>query len=102
MKTYSVYILKCADNSHYTSITRDLSKRLDEHQQGKRNYTRGRRPVQLAFYKEFSDISTAVSSELEIKSWSRIKKEALIQGEKRIPKLLGKRVLRKNQLLLQL
>ncbi len=79
MKTYSVYILKCADNSHYTSITCNLSKRLDEHQLGKRNYTRDRRPVQLAFYAEFPDISTAVSSELEIKSWPYAQKEILIK-----------------------
>ncbi|PQB04172.1 GIY-YIG nuclease family protein [Aureitalea marina] len=68
MKTYYVYLLKCADNSYYSSITRHLSKRMQEHKAGKRNNTRNRRPVQLAQCLEFNSLSQAVSSELSLKN----------------------------------
>lgn len=67
MKTYYVYLLKCADNSYYSSITRHLSKRMEEHQTGKRNNTRNRRPVKLAQCLEFKSLSQAVSSELALR-----------------------------------
>ncbi|WP_349292815.1 GIY-YIG nuclease family protein [Elizabethkingia ursingii] len=34
MKGYYVYIIKCADNSYYTGVTRDLLQRLQQHQSG--------------------------------------------------------------------
>jgi len=107
MKTYYVYILKCADNSHYTSITSNLSKRLEEHQSGKRIFTRERRPIRLAFYEAFDDISTAISAELEIKSWPSVKKEALIGQEQPLSTLPKQKTSRRkrakrNQLAFQL
>lgn len=83
MKTYYVYLLKCADGSYYTGVTGNLPRRLEEHQQGQRRSTRQRLPIQLAFCTEFSNLSAAISSELEIKSWPRIKKETLIVGGKK-------------------
>ncbi len=67
MKTYYVYLLKCADNSYYSSITRHLSKRMEEHRSGKRNNNRNRRPVQLAQCMQFKTLSQAVSSELALR-----------------------------------
>jgi hypothetical protein len=32
MHQYSVYILKCADNTLYTGITNELYRRFDEHE----------------------------------------------------------------------
>lgn len=46
---YRVYILRCADNTLYTGLTKDIPRRLQEHNQnvlGAR-YTRSRRPVEL-------------------------------------------------------
>ena len=34
MKTYYVYILRCSDETYYTGITSNLSKRVQEHQTG--------------------------------------------------------------------
>ena len=93
MKTYHVYILKCADNSLYTSITSDLQKRLEEHRLGKRKSTHMRRPIKLVFKAEFSKISMAVSSEMEIKKWSHTQKEALIKrGKRALPSLAQRRL----------
>jgi putative endonuclease len=81
MKTYYVYILRCADNSYYTGITNDIDRRLSEHQEGDSptSYTFTRRPVKLVFIERFVDINVAIDFEKQIKGWSRKKKEALIE-----------------------
>ena len=83
MKTYSVYIVKCADNSYYTGVTNDIERRIYEHNQGedKGSYTYCRRPVKLAFVYHFHDINDAIAVEKQIKGWTRRKKEAIINNE---------------------
>ncbi|MEZ4794864.1 MAG: GIY-YIG nuclease family protein [Flavobacteriaceae bacterium] len=83
MKSYFVYILRCADDSYYTGITSDLEKRLMQHNEGKTfdGYTLKRRPVTLVWYQEFNDPNQAISWEKRIKRWRRNKKEALIRNE---------------------
>jgi putative endonuclease len=83
MKKSFVYILKCSDKTYYTGVTSNLSKRLDEHHEGKHknSYTFKRRPLKLVFYAEFTDINIAFEKEKQIKKWSKAKKEALINGE---------------------
>lgn len=83
MKTYYVYILRCADQSYYTGITDDLNRRIAEHQDGmdRSCYTYRRRPVQLMTHVEFRDVNQAIAFEKRVKGWSRAKKEALITGE---------------------
>jgi len=44
-------------------------------------YTASRRPVELVFYAEFTNIGFAIDKEKQIKKWSRSKKEALINGD---------------------
>ncbi|QCX39012.1 GIY-YIG nuclease family protein [Aureibaculum algae] len=83
MQLSFVYILKCNDDSYYTGVTSDLTKRLFQHENGvfKDSYTFQRRPVVLVFYAEFTDINLAIVTEKQIKKWSRAKKEALINDE---------------------
>lgn len=80
---YYVYILRCSDNTYYTGVTNDVVRRLSEHQEGKdsNSYTFKRKPVQLVFYTEFSNIEVAIEKEKQIKKWSKNKKEALIDGK---------------------
>ena len=48
--SFWVYILRCADGSHYTGHTDDLEKRLAEHHTGQvAGYTATRCPVMLLF-----------------------------------------------------
>lgn len=55
-----MYILECADGSYYTGSTKDLEKRLEQHQQGEgANHTRKRLPVKLVYYETFSRIDEA-------------------------------------------
>ena len=93
MKQSYVYILKCSDNSYYTGITSNLTKRIEEHKTGKHNnsYTYTRRPLSLVYYAEFTDINLAIQTEKQIKKWSRVKKEALISGDfEKLPNLAKK------------
>ena len=79
MKGY-FYILKCDDGSYYTGSTKDISKRIQLHQNGLgANYTRRRLPVRLVYLEEFSRIDEAFYREKQIQGWSRKKKEALIE-----------------------
>ena len=83
MKTYFVYILKCADDSYYTGITNNLERRFYQHQTGLNTYcyTFKRRPLELVYSTMFYDVLQAISFEKQIKGWTRKKKEALINGD---------------------
>ena len=83
MKTYFVYILKCADDSFQTGITNNLERRCYEHNVGIDNeaYTFKRRPVELVWFEMFTDPTQAIVIEKKIKGWSRRKKQALIDED---------------------
>ncbi len=76
-----VYILKCADNSYYTGVTkRPIDERVGEHNSGViKGYTSSRLPVELVFTETFDRIDQAIERERQIKGWTRRKKEALIR-----------------------
>ena len=79
---YFVYILKCSDNSFYTGSTDDLARRMTEHTTNHGgNYTRSKGPVVLAYHEEYDSEFEARKRELQIKGWSRKKKQALIDGD---------------------
>ena len=82
MKIYYVYLLKCADQRLYTGITSRLDERVFEHQAGNdpKAYTFNRRPVELVFSTDFSEVNDAIAFEKQIKGWRREKKLALIEG----------------------
>ena len=81
-----VYILRCAEGSYYVGKTDSLSTRLTEHQSGiGAACTAARRPVEMVYAEEHSTIRSVKDRELQLKRWSRAKKEALIaQGLKRL------------------
>ena len=73
------YILRCADGSLYTGWTTNLEKRIEQHNSGKgAKYTKGRRPVKLAYYEEFDTKEEAMKREWEIKKMTRKEKETLL------------------------
>jgi putative endonuclease len=77
-----MYILQCADGSYYVGSTRNLEKRLWQHNQGLGSkYTARRLPVKLVYHEEFASIAEAFEREKQVQNWSRAKREALIRGE---------------------
>ncbi|MDT8282051.1 MAG: GIY-YIG nuclease family protein [Gammaproteobacteria bacterium] len=83
-KNWSVYILRCSDNSLYTGVALDVHKRLAEHngiEKKGAKYTHARRPVTLV-YQELSDSrSDACKREYEIKNLTKLQKETLIRQQ---------------------
>jgi len=76
-----VYILRCADGSLYTGITKDIHRRIIEHNKNGKlaaAYTRSRRPVKLVYFEKHRDRSAAATREAEIKNMDRQEKEALL------------------------
>lgn len=92
MNTYYVYILKCSDGSYYTGITNDLERRVWEHDNGEilNCYTHNRRPLILEYFEKYCDVTNAIAREKQIKRWSRIKKESLINDNIEQLKLVSK------------
>ena len=73
---FSLYILRCADNTLYTGIALDVEKRLKEHNGTGlgAKYTQSRRPVKLIFSKEVGDQEAASKEEYRVKQLSRQQK----------------------------
>jgi putative endonuclease len=93
MASASIYILRCADGSYYTGITRrSVDERVSEHAQGLvASYTSRRLPVELIFSEEYERVDEAIAAERRIKGWSRAKKEAYMRGEYELLSPLAKR-----------
>lgn len=80
---WQVYIVRCADDSLYTGIARDLARRIAEHNADNglgASYTRSRRPVTLVYQEAAADRSAASKREYRIKQLSRAEKLALIES----------------------
>jgi predicted GIY-YIG superfamily endonuclease len=74
-----LYVLECCDGSLYTGITKDLERRLKEHNAGRASrYTRAHRPVRMIYHEPCRDRTAALLREIAVKRLSREKKEALV------------------------
>ncbi|KRF18248.1 GIY-YIG nuclease family protein [Nocardioides sp. Soil796] len=75
------YMLLCSDNTFYVGSTRNLERRLEQHDVGKgAAYTSRRLPVKLVWYEEFENVALAFAREKQIQNWSRSKRQALADG----------------------
>ncbi len=84
MNDWFVYIVRCDDDSLYTGITKDVDRRIQEHNEGGRlaaKYTRTRRPVVLVYQETCESRSVATKREIEIKQLSRTNKNILMNQE---------------------
>jgi putative endonuclease len=79
--TCHMYILLCGDGSYYTGSTRNLRKRLFQHQNGNGAiHTQMHPPIQLVYCEVFNRIDHAFYREKQIQNWGHEKKKALIEG----------------------
>ncbi|CAI3233518.1 COG2827: putative endonuclease containing a URI domain [Desulfovibrio diazotrophicus] len=79
---WQVYLLECADGTLYCGVTRDLRRRLDQHNglcAGGARYTRGRRPVRLLEHRTCPDQGTALRLERAVKARPRAQKRIFLQ-----------------------
>jgi len=69
MSFYYVYVIQSVkDLSWYTGYTRDLKKRLEEHNSGRGFSTKHREPWKLIYYEASSDKKDATAREKYLKS----------------------------------
>ncbi len=75
-------MVTCSDGTIYTGYTKDLLKRLEQHNSGSKGarYTKTRRPVKLSFVEIVQTQKDAILRELELKRLPRQRKLDLING----------------------
>lgn len=75
-----VYVIRCADGSLYTGITKDVSRRAKQHNAGTASrYTRSRRPTSLVYQEAHANHSLALKREAAIKAMTRWEKTTMIR-----------------------
>jgi putative endonuclease len=94
-----MYILECSDGSYYVGSTKDLERRLYEHQEGLgARYTSRRLPVKLVYCEEYDRIDEAYYREKQVQGWRREKREALINGNPDLLSKLAKKIFDKDKI----
>lgn len=85
---WKVYVVRCADGTLYTGITREIVRRIDEHNSSDAlgaRYTRTRRPVALVYQEAVESRSMASRRERTIKRLTKSQKEQLIANAWDLP-----------------
>jgi putative endonuclease len=95
-KTYYIYILaNWCNKVLYVGVTNDLQRRVYEHKQKLlKGFTQRYNVDRLVYFEVCSDALVAIEREKQIKSWSREKKNKLVESQNRewvdlYPSILG-------------
>jgi len=84
-----VYMIRCSDASLYTGVTTDVTRRFNEHKEGKTGakYTRARIVLHVAYTEACASRSEAQVREAQLKKLPKKDKEILVKTQKNaIPK----------------
>ena len=78
---WTVYIIRCDDESLYTGVTKDLTRRFREHRDHSRGakYFNGRKPREVVYTETGHTRSSACQREAAIKKLSRDEKLRLLE-----------------------
>jgi len=80
MKQDYVYILSSYSRVLYIGVTSDLDRRVSEHKQkSMAGFTSRYNIDRLVYVEMFGEIFDALAREKQLKKWSRVKKEKLIE-----------------------
>ena len=79
---YYVYILTNQTNSTlYIGVTNNLSRRLYEHKHELvEGFSKKYKTHKLIYFEQTNDVDVAINREKQLKGWTRIKKEKLINA----------------------
>ncbi len=80
---YSIYILSNATHTVlYIGVTRSLLRRVDEHRRHvyPKSFTAKYDVTKLVYFESFADIRDAIGREKQLKSWSRKRKNELVNA----------------------
>lgn len=81
---YFVYILRTSANTLYIGQTNNLKKRIQEHKNKSSKsakYIKYFYEFKLEYFEKYNTRKEAMRRELQLKKWSRSKKDALIAGD---------------------
>jgi putative endonuclease len=68
---YYTYVLRSfKDNQYYTGFTKDLKQRFEQHQKGRIDSTKNRRPLELIYYEACLDQNDATKREKYLKTYN--------------------------------
>ena len=78
---YYVYLAKNSQAVIYVGQTTNLSKRINRHnsKQGGKFTSDNQNTFEIVYYEKYLTRKEAMNREMQIKKWSRAKKEALIE-----------------------
>lgn len=77
-----VYVVQCSDGTYYTGVTRDLIKRIYQHNHSNgAEYTKIRRPVTLVYSEKHMSHAEAYRREKAIKGFDHDWKRGLIETD---------------------
>ena len=78
-----LYILRSANarRALYVGVCDDVDSRLVQHNSGEVRSTSRFCPWECVYVEEWADFGSARKREVQIKKWTRLKKEALVLGE---------------------
>jgi putative endonuclease len=79
---WTVYIIRCSDNTLYTGVTTGLERRFQEHLNHPRGakYFNGREPLEVVYSENGLTRSSACQREAAIKKLSRGEKLRLVEA----------------------
>jgi putative endonuclease len=78
---YFVYIARTPANTLYIGVTENPDRRIDAHNTGKgAEWIKTRRGARFVYLEAHPTLGSARKREIQLKKWSRAKKEALIAG----------------------
>ena len=92
---YYTYMIRCEDNSIYTGITTDLTRRMEEH------FSKSEKCAKYTFRHDAKKLERAWSSgdrkcasklEYHIKRLPKVKKENLIKSPEKLDDYLGEKI----------
>jgi len=80
MSKWYFYIARCIDNSLYIGITSNTKERIIKHNKGLgAQWVKQHGQAKIVYIEEYEAYPEAHRRELQVKKWSRIKKENLIK-----------------------
>lgn len=83
-EVWSLYMLRCSDNSIYTGISNNVARRVMVHFSGAQKsskYVKAKKPLKLIFTAELGSHSFVSQLESKVKKLPKKKKESIATGE---------------------
>jgi len=80
---FFAYIAQCADGAYYCGYTKNLNRRIEEHNDSKKGAKslRGKKPITLKYFEEYETLSEALKREYHLKKLTHQQKSDLIKKQ---------------------